>query len=126
MRPLRCVMLAAVSVIMLAASGCMQWTSRNLSVPELLESQHFDVLRVTRSDSSVMLVHAPQVRGAALVGVRETPTAGVERVEVPLPEIAGVEVFRISGPRTDGLIVGLAGVALGLGLLARGITEAEN
>ncbi|HET7586272.1 MAG TPA: hypothetical protein VFK13_15275 [Gemmatimonadaceae bacterium] len=116
----------AVCLCTLAAGACMRWTERDLPVADLMKTQHFEMVRVTRTDSSVVMVRAPEVDGSTLVGERSGATAQPERVQLPLDQIARVEVMRVSGPRSKGLIVGVAAVALGLGLLVRGITEAEH
>jgi hypothetical protein len=123
-------LLAAV----LWASACARWQPATQPVPDLLAQKGVEELRVTRADSSRLVLYHPVLVGDSLVGTRSrrtpaTPFADTEarradgpEVTLPLSDVRQVETRQARTGRTLLLVLGIAAVASLAALIAIGIS----
>jgi hypothetical protein len=80
--------LAALAAAALA-TGCAGWQAQGFEPAVVVEREHPDRLRLTRTDSSRTEVRGPSVANDSLIG-----TAASGRLAVPLDSVAYVELRR--------------------------------
>jgi hypothetical protein len=92
-----------------AASACAEWHAQGYVPRVVVEREHPDRLRFTRTDSSRTELRQPRLEGDRLVGLAES-----RPVAVPLDSVAYVELRRTNPT------LGYVGLGLGLtgGILA--------
>lgn len=102
-----------VALVLLAsgAAACTRWEVQRLSPQQVVAEMKPTRMRVTRSDSTRLLVVQPQVVGDSLLG-----TVPRGAYSMPLSDVAGVAVRKGDAGGTIMLLVviGAAGVAAGL------------
>ena len=99
----RCVLL----VVSLAA--CNQWHPESVSPRALVSGTHPRQVRVTRQDSTVLVIVGPAIVGDSMHGrVQGKPSA------IALTEIMAVAVRRTHGAHTALLIGGMAALTAGV------------
>lgn len=100
------------AVLALLQTACLSplrhWEDQRVAPAEVVEQRHPAVLRVTKVDSTRLVVREPRVADGTLLG-----TAGDSAVTLPLAEIARVAIQRRGA--SPPVQVGLG--MLGLGLL---------
>jgi hypothetical protein len=113
---------AAVTGLVLAAwasSACTHWKVQS-AFPEQVVSRRPQRVRVTRNDSSRIVLRRPEIVGDTLYGAPRDgrAAAGSPRPAVPLIDVSEVAVRRVNAVRTAvlalGTLVVAAYVALGL------------
>lgn len=118
---------AGITGLVLAAwfsSACTHWKVQS-AFPEQVVSRRPQKVRVTRNDSSRVVLRRPEIVGDMLYGaLRDGRTAaGSPRPAVALTDVSEVAVRRVSVVRTSvlafGTLVVAAYVALGLALSYR-------
>ena len=118
---------AGITGLVLAAwcsSGCTHWKVQ-AAFPEQVVSRRPQKVRVTRNDSSRIVLRRPEIVGDTAYGaLRDGRTAaGSPRPAVALTDVSEVAVRRVSVVRTSvlafGTLVVAAYVALGLALSSR-------
>ena len=118
---------AGVTGLVLAAwcsSACTHWKVQS-AFPEQVVSRRPQKVRVTRNDSSRIVLRRPEIVGDTVYGaLRDGRTAaGSPRPAVALTDVSEVAVRRVSVVRTSvlafGTLVVAAYVALGLALSYR-------
>ena len=118
-RPLR----RTLSTVLLLAylSGCTEWRVAGPTPAEFIAREAPENVRLTRTDSSQIVVEAPRVRSDTLFGIL-LGGAGkgdtVQRYAVALADIRTVEVRKVSTKRTLGLAAGVLGGFLVIALLS--------
>ncbi len=107
---------AVVVMSLLALNACA--SMRRLNTPaDYIESQHPDVVRITRADGTRLLMSGARVLHGTVAGfVQPAGDSIAEFQAVPLDAIAFVETKQWSTRRTL-FLVGGVGVALGVGYL---------
>lgn len=115
--------LALVATVVLPA--CTTWARQSEPPAQVVASHPGALVRVTRTDHSVITVRGAKVAGDSLVGT--TSDAARLPVAIPMGDIASVDTRAVSGARTAGLGVGVfvgvlavAGIAASLALLSLG------
>jgi hypothetical protein len=101
-------------LILLALAGstpaCATWRAQGYEPRVVVEREHPDRLRLTRSDSSRAELRQPRVEGDSLVGI-----AGSGPLAVPLDSVAYVELHRQNAALLYvGVGLGIAGGILAL------------
>jgi hypothetical protein len=93
-------------------AGCTQWQVQSVSPQQLVTTQHPGRIRVTRPDSTKLVLTDPEIVGDTLYGT-EVGTGGMSarRAGIPLPDVARVSV-RKSDPFATGVLIGLPAAAL--------------
>jgi hypothetical protein len=118
---------AGITGLVLAAwssSACTHWKVQS-AFPEQVVSRHPHRVRVTRNDSSRIVLRRPEIVGDTLYGARRDGRAAVwsPRPSVALTDVSEVAVRRVNVVRTAvlafGTLVVAAYVALGLALSSR-------
>jgi hypothetical protein len=118
---------AGVTGLVLAAwcsSACTHWRVQS-AFPEQVVSRRPHKVRVTRNDSSRIVLRRPEIVGDTLYGAPRDrrPAAGSPPPAVALTDVSEVAVRRVSVVRTAvlafGTLVMAAYVALGLALSYR-------
>jgi hypothetical protein len=118
---------AGVTGLVLAAwcsSACTHWKLQS-AFPEQVVSRRPQKVRVTRNDSSRIVLRRPEIVGDTVYGaLRDGRTAaGSPRPAVALTDVSEVAVRRVDVVRTSvlafGTLVVAAYVALGLALSSR-------
>lgn len=107
----------------LALPACTTW-ARQSAPPADVVAKHPDALvRVTRTDHSVVTVRGAKVVGDTLVGT--TDDDAHLRVAIPVADVEAVDTRAVSGARTAGLgagvflgVLALAGIAATIALLS--------
>ena len=90
-------------------AACSQWHLESVSPRELVSGTHPRQVRVTRQDSTVLVVDGPAIVGDSLHGrVQGKPSA------IALPEITGVAVRQTHGAHTALLMGGMAALTAGV------------
>ena len=97
----------ATWLLVLNLAGCHSWRSEALAPAQLVPAEHPKVVRVTRSDGSILILRHPTVRDDSMVGIGPDSA----EVRLPLQDVRGVEVRRFSAAKTTGLVLGVAGGA---------------
>ena len=99
-------MVAAIAMV----AGCASWHHVDLAADRLVQEQKPEAVRVTRLDSSRVVLRAPQVIGDSLVGNIQTPDGGKQRTSVFVDSVKSIEVHKINAGRTALVVIGTAGV----------------
>ena len=100
---------ATAASLLLPQAACLaHWQDQRLGPREVIQQQQPEVLRVTKVDSTRVVLRDPQLADSVLVGVARDSV-----LSVPLAEVARVAV-RKSGASAP--ILGIAAL-VGLGLL---------
>lgn len=94
-------------ILMLSAEGCTGWHAERLG-PRAVPARNPETIRVTRSDSSRIVLRDPELQGDTLVG---TGRHGVE-ARVPVDSVRLVETRRLNFANTFAVFVGLLGLAV--------------
>jgi hypothetical protein len=95
---------------MLQTTGCMTWKTPTTSPGDVGSQSKLRQVRVTRSDSSRVVLLRPRIVGDSLTGQRQgypDSEDGGGRLAVSLNDVQSVAVLRQDGTRTTLLIVGL-------------------
>ena len=100
-------MCRAVLALAGMTGACASWRAQGFEPRAVVEREHPDRLRLTRTDSSRTEIRAPRVEGDHLVG-----TASSGHLAVPLDSVAYVELRR-ANPLPAAVGIGL-GVATGV------------
>lgn len=97
----------ATSLLVLHMASCHSWRSEALAPAQLVPAEHPEVVRVTRSDGSILILRHPTVRNDSMFGIG--PDSAEARLA--LQDVREVEVRRFSAGKTAGLVLGVAGGA---------------
>jgi hypothetical protein len=95
-----------VLIAYLSCTACTSWRMNALS-PQAAVQGHPRTLRVTRTDSSQVILHDPGLQGDSIVGITPQQT----RVGVPLDSVAVTHTRRTSAVKTVFAVVGVAAAA---------------
>ena len=106
-RSLRMMTLSIVSLL----SGCVTWRPYELGRDDGHRSAFPHLLRVTRHDSSRVVLTAPFVRGDTLYGLKSVRG---DTLAFPTAQMVQLERERVSLGRTLAVGVGIPAVALGI------------
>ena len=103
-------------------AACSSWQTQSVSPQQLLVTQHPGKIRVTRTDSSKVVLTDPQISGDTLYGGRAgagSITSAAHREGVALGDVGNVAVRRKDAFAT-GMLIGVPAAALiGAGLIIR-------
>lgn len=95
-----------VLIAYLSCTACTSWHMNALS-PQAAVQLHPRTLRVTRTDSSQVILNDPDLQGDSIVGITPQQT----RVGVPLDSVAMTHTRRTSAVKTVFAVVGVAAAA---------------
>jgi hypothetical protein len=100
-------------------AACTTWhVEPGVSPLVLIATEHPAIMRVTRSDSSEVVLDNPRIAGSdTLVGDGHKAP-----VKVPVSEVRAVAVRSVSSGKTIGLVFGLSAVA-GIVILAEALSN---
>ncbi len=109
-------------VLTTALAACSSWQTQGVSPQQLLVTQHPGKIRVTRTDSSKIVLTDPEIVGDTLYG-RDTGagsiTSATRREGVALGDVGHVSLRR-KDPVATGMLIGVPAAALiGAGLVIR-------
>lgn len=112
---------ASLISLMLSTGACTSWQVQRVSPREVVESRQPKALRVTRLDSSQIVLRAPHIVGNSLVdgsgGV--APRGEVDSGRgVPLADVKQTAIRRVDFLKTFGLAAFIGGVTLAVGAIA--------
>lgn len=115
--------LALTATIALAA--CTTWARQSAPPADVVASHPAALVRVTRTDHSVITIRGAQIVSDSVVGT--TNDDARLRVAIPVADIETVETRAVSGARTAGLgagiflgVLAVAGIAATIALLSLG------
>ena len=94
-------------MLILLTTACTSWRVEPLA-PQALLARNPSTLRVMRTDSSMLVLQDPELRGDTLVG---TGARGAQ-VRVPLDSVRQTSTRRFSPLKTFGVLVGMAATAV--------------
>jgi hypothetical protein len=96
-----------IAVLLLTTQlvGCTEWRAQTMSARDLIESSHPGRLRVTRTDSTSVVLDQPALLGDTLVGQVKG-----SRSAVAVADVASVAVRRTNTVNTVLLIGGILGL----------------
>jgi hypothetical protein len=104
--------LIAYTLLLWYLPACTAWhVVEGVSPEHLIATRHPDVVRVTRPDSSHMVLYEPRVAGDRLSGVHYTMLTARD-LSVIVSDIKQIEIRKISGNRTTWLLVGIVVVPI--------------
>jgi len=126
-----------IPLLVLQIAGCHSWRVAETSPQSLIEKDHPDRIRVTRSDSSVVILSKPVMVADSVVGFTEgsktqpprtSPSRhphnqaesrpkDSKRVAVPSEEIKRMEVLKPDAAETAGVVILSIGVVVGIAAL---------
>lgn len=91
-------------------SACMSWRPEPINPAELIATRRPDVVRITQSDSSLVILRDPAVLGDTLFGRPETALGETSqaRTGFALADVKGIATLRSDPTKTTLLSVGLA------------------
>lgn len=103
----------AAAVVALA--GCLSWHSEALSPAQLIATRKPPVVRITRTDSSKVVLRDPEVAGDTLFGRPQSPSNDSlgERTGIPLAGIHSIATHQSDPTKTTLLLVGIGVVTFG-------------
>ncbi len=95
--------------------GCSTWEVQSASPADVLENQHPNAVRVTRSDSSRITLQKPEISGDTLYGtVGDYGMQREPRTAVAVSDVDHVEVPRVNGTNTALVGLGIAAATFGV------------
>jgi hypothetical protein len=103
---------AALLVITLSNAACAAWHVEGVPPDSVLPTRHPRAIRVTRADSSRIVLWEPLLRADTLYGLASGNRGDQQQVQVPVADVRQLETLGFSPGRTVGLFAGLAGVVL--------------
>ena len=98
---------AVLVLVVLANAACTSWRMATVVPDSLFAHQPPSSVRVTRPDSSMVVLDAPVLRGDTLSG-----SVGARPIQIARVDVAKLETRQISVGKTAGLVVGVAAAAL--------------
>ena len=98
-----------------ALSGCMSWRSEAVSPAQLIATRKPPVVRLTRTDSSKVILRDPEVAGDTLYGRPQSSLNDslVDRTGIPLAGIHSIATHQSDPTKTTLLVVGIGVAAFG-------------
>jgi hypothetical protein len=105
----RCVVAPTLFVSLFAA--CNSWSAQSVSPREFFSGRAPREVRITRADSSKLVVQNPRLHGDSVIG--DTLDSAAKGQTVPLSEIQAIEIRRNDPTKTTLFVVGL-GVTAGI------------
>lgn len=106
----------------IALPACTTWARQSAPPAQVVASHPDALIRVTRTDHSVVTVRGATVVGDTLVGT--TNDDARLRVAIPVADVEAVDTRAVSGARTAGLgagvflgVLAVAGIAATIALL---------
>jgi len=107
----------------LVLPGCTTWARQSAPPAQVVASHPDALVRVTRTDHSVVTVRGATVVGDTLIGT--TNDDARLRVAIPVADVEAVDTRAVSGARTAGLgagvflgVLAVAGIAATIALLS--------
>jgi len=90
-------------------SGCMSWRSEALNPAQLIATRKPPVVRVTRTDSSKVVLRDPEVAGDTLFGRPESSPQDTPggRTGIPLAGIHSIDTRKSDPTKSTLLVVGI-------------------
>jgi len=110
-------------------SACTTWEVQSASPQQVLTDHQLAKVRVTRTDSTTLVVKEPQIVGDTLFGIGQSNSSGPEHID--RHAIALTDIDRIAIRKTDAtstVLVGLGSAALagGIGFMIWASTMPED
>jgi len=107
----------------LVLPGCTTWARQSAPPAQVVASHPDALIRVTRTDHSVITVRGATVLGDTLIGTTDDDAR--LRVAIPVADVEAVDTRAVSGARTAGLgagvflgVLAVAGIAATIALLS--------
>jgi hypothetical protein len=91
------------------AAACTSWHIQNAAPEQVIVRDHPDKLRVTRADSSRIVLSQPRVSGDSLFGFGNHAEVGM-----PLLDVSSVAERRFDVGKSIGLGVGIPAITVGI------------
>jgi hypothetical protein len=115
---------AALLLLVLHLAGCYTWRPTSVSPREAIDQEQPRRVRVTRPDSTTVVVIAPVIVGDSIAESTEVCSRTFEGVPprcrqtvsnvLAISEVVGLEVQRVSAARTAGLVTFAVAASAGL------------
>jgi hypothetical protein len=102
--------IAALTQLVLFVSACMTWRPEPVSPADLMADRKPDVVRITRPDSTRLIIRDPAIEGDTLYG-RPQSALGENlepRIAIPLADVSSIATLRSDPTRSTLLGVGIA------------------
>lgn len=106
-------------IVLTAVTACTTWSRQSAPPAEVVSKHPGALVRVTRTDHSVITLRDASVANDSLVGT--TDDKARLRVAMPVADVASVDTREVSAGRTAGLGVGVVGVVLAVAGIAAAI-----
>jgi len=105
----------AYALLLLFLPACTAWhVEKGVSPEQLIATKHPNVVRVTRPDSSNIVLHQPRIAaGDSLSGLHNRAPSSVA-----VSDVTQVAIRKFSAGKTIGLVVGISAVALAVAVVA--------
>ena len=97
-------------------SACMSWRSEPVSPAQLIATKKPPVVRVTRTDSSKVILKDPEIAGDTLYGRPQSSLQAqpADRTGFPLTGIQDIATLKSDGTKTTLLVVGIGVATFGI------------
>src|SRR5690242_14886428 len=116
---------AVALVLVVSLSACTTWSRQSNPPAQVVTSHPGALVRVTRTDHSVVTVRGARVVNDSLVGT--TNDAARLPVSIAVSDVESIDTREVSGARTAGLgagallgIIAIAGIAAALAVASLG------
>jgi hypothetical protein len=104
---------------LVTTTGCVGWRRQDVTPAQLLSDPAVQVVQVTRSDSSKVIVHQPRIVNDTLQGLPSE--LAIQRLNIPVADITEVATrYRHIGKSL------LAGIAIAGGVILYGLLQELN
>ena len=107
----------ALAILGCELVGCTTWKMQNLSPQDAINQRRPYQVRLTRPDSSTLVLFRPQIVGDSLIGEPVDPDytrQPRQRVALPLSDIQSLALRRPDATRTTLLLVGVGTAVAGV------------
>ncbi len=102
--------------LLFSLSACMSWRSQPASPAQLIPAEKPPVVRVTRSDSSKVILRDPEIAGDTLYGRPQSSLQAepADRTGIPLAGIHDIATLKSDPTKTTLLVVGIGVATFGI------------
>ena len=114
-------MIKSETMVLLLAVGwlsaCTSWTIQSASPQQVLAEHQPEKVRVTRADSTTVVLNQPEIAGDTLYGMGQSQASGghADRSGVALADVKSVAIRK--GDATKTVLLGVGSAAVGVGTL---------
>lgn len=110
-------------LVLAAVTACTTWSHQSAPPAQVVADHPGALVRVTRTDHSVLTLRDVAVTNDSLTGTTNDPAR--LRVAMPVADVASVDTREVSAARTAGLGLGAVGLLLAVAGIAAALALAS-